>query len=222
MRTLTFRGVLSWLLVMLMASPSFAADSAAAMLYTNGTAWINGGTIPKSSAIFAGDLVETKSDSVANIKSSGTSVLVLSDSFIQYQGAAVKLEHGGMNVATSKGMAAQIGGLKVVPAASAWTEFEVHDTDGSVRIIARKGDLKLIDASGTATLSEGQETTRDETNEKGKKKKDRGAGGAVPGATGGVLDSPLAIGIGLGAAGGITAWSLLHDDEPVSPKRPGN
>ena len=220
MRTLTFRGILSWLLIMLMASPSFAADSATAMLYTNGTAWINGGTIPKSSAIFAGDLVETKSDSVANIKSSGTSVLVLSDSFIQYQGSAVKLEHGGMNVATAKGMAAQIGGLKVVPAAGSWTEFEVHDTDGSVRIVARKGDLKLIDASGTATLSEGQETTRDETNEKGKKKKDRGAGGAVPGATGGVLDSPLAIGIGLGAAGGITAWSLLHDDEPVSPKHP--
>jgi hypothetical protein len=82
-------------------------------------------------------LVETKSDSVANIKSSGTSVLVLSDSFIQYQGSAVKLEHGSMNGATSKGMAAQIGGLKVVPAATAWTEFEVHDTDGAVRIIAR-------------------------------------------------------------------------------------
>jgi hypothetical protein len=111
------------------------------------------------------------------------------------------------------------GSLNVVPAAGSWTEFEVHDTDGSVRIIARKGDLKLIDASGTATLSEGQETTRDETNEKGKKK-DRGAGGAVPGAAGGVLDSPWAIGIGLGAAGGITAWSLLHDDEPVSPKHP--
>ena len=222
MRTLTFRGVLSWLLIMLMGTPSFAADSAAAMLYTNGTAWINGGTIPKSSAIFAGDLVETKSDSVANIKSSGTSVLVLSDSFIQYQGSAVKLEHGSMNVATSKGMAAQIGGLKVVPAAAAWTEFEVHDTDGAVRIIARKGDVKLIDASGaSSTLAEGQETTRDETTEKGKKKKDRGAGGAVPGATGGVLDSPLAIGIGIGVAGGITAWSLLHDDEPVSPKRPG-
>ena len=172
MRTLTFRGILTWLLIMLMGTPSFAADSAAAMLYTNGTAWINGGTIPKSSAICAGDLVETKSDSVANIKSSGTSVLVLSDSFIQYQGSAVKLEHGSMNVATSKGMAAQIGGLKVVPAAASWTEFEAHDTDGAVRIVARKGDVKLIDASGaTSTLAEGQETTRDETTEKGQEEK---------------------------------------------------
>jgi hypothetical protein len=100
-----------------------------------------------------------------------------------------------------------------------WTEFEVRDTDGAVRIIARKGDVKLIDASGTSTLAEGQETTRDETSEKGKKKRDRGAGGAIPGATGGILDSPTAIGIGIGVVGGITAWSLLHDDDPVSPKR---
>jgi hypothetical protein len=99
MRTLTFRGVLSWLLITVMASPAFA-DSAAAMMYTNGTAWINGGNIPKSSAIFVGDLVQTKANSVANIKSSGTSVLVLSDSLIQYQGSAVKLEHGSLNVAT--------------------------------------------------------------------------------------------------------------------------
>jgi hypothetical protein len=106
MRTLTFRGVLSWLLITVMASPAFAADSAAAMMYTNGTAWINGENIPKSSAIFVGDLVQTKANSVANIKSSGTSVLVLSDSLIQYQGSAVKLEHGSLNVATSQSMAA--------------------------------------------------------------------------------------------------------------------
>jgi hypothetical protein len=95
MRTLTFRGVLSWLLITVMASPAFAADSAAAMMYTtNGTAWINGGNIPKSSAIFVGDLVQTRANSVVNMKSSGTSVLVLSDSLIQYQGSAVKLEQG--------------------------------------------------------------------------------------------------------------------------------
>lgn len=82
MRTLTFRGVLSWLLITVMASPAFAADSAAAMMYTNGTAWINGENIPKSSAIFVGDLVQTKANSVANRKSSGTSALVLSDSLI--------------------------------------------------------------------------------------------------------------------------------------------
>jgi len=219
MRVLTLREILTWLLIMVLPASMFAADSSAAMLYTNGTAWINGGSVPKSSAIFSGDLVQTKTDSVASIKAPGTSVLVFSDSLVQYQGNAMKLEHGSINVGTSKSMATQIGGLKVEPASSSsWTEFEVRDTDGAVRIIARKGDLKLIDAHGTTTLAQGQETTRDETPEKGRKR-DRGAG-AVPAAGGGILDSPYAIGIGAAAVGGLTAWVLLDDDDPISPHKP--
>lgn len=220
MRPLTFRGVLSWLLLMVFPASMFAADTSAAMLYTNGTAWINGGYVPKSSAIFSGDLVQTKTDSVASIKAPGTSVLVLSDSLVQFQGSAVKLEHGSVNVGTSKSMAAQIGGLKIEPiSGSSWTEFEVRDTDGSVRIIARKGDLRLTDASGTTTLAQGQETTRDETSEKGKRKRDRGAG-AAPAAGGGILNSPYAIGIGAAAVGGVAAWAIFRDDDPVSPAKP--
>lgn len=219
MRALGFREVLTWLLIMLLPASTFAADSSAAMLYTNGTAWINGGNVPKSSAIFSGDLVQTKTDSVASIKSPGTSVLVFSDSLVQYQGAAVKLEHGSVNVGTSKSMATEVGGLKVEPASgSSWTEFEVRDTDGAVRIIARKGNLRLTDANGTTMLAQGQETTRDENPEKGKKKRERG--GAVPAAGGGILDSPYAIGIGAAAVGGLTAWVLLRDDDPVSPNKP--
>ncbi len=219
MRALGFREVLTWLLIMLLPASTFAADSSAAMLYTNGTAWINGGNVPKSSAIFSGDLVQTKTDSVASIKSPGTSVLVFSDSLVQYQGAAVKLEHGSVNVGTSKSMATEVGGLKVEPASgSSWTEFEVRDTDGAVRIIARKGNLRLTDANGTTTLAQGQETPRDENPEKGKKKRERG--GAVPAAGGGILDSPYAIGIGAAAVGGLTAWVLLRDDDPVSPNKP--
>ena len=189
------------------------------MLYTNGAAWINGGTVPKSSAIFSGDLVQTRTDSVASIKATGTSVMVFSDSLVQFQGSAVKLEHGSLNVGISRSMAAQIGELKVVPASeTSWTEFEVTDTDGAVKIIARKGDLRLIDANGTTTLAQGQETTRDESSEKQKRKRDRG--GAIPAAGGGILDSPYAIGAGIPVVGGVAAWALLHDDEPFSPKRP--
>jgi hypothetical protein len=219
MRTLTFRAMLSWLLILVFPASLFAADSSAAMLYTNGTAWINGGTVPKSQAIFSGDLVQTRTDSVANIKQAGTSVLVFSDSLVQYQGGSVKLEHGSVNVGTSKSMATEVGTLKIVPASeSTWTEFEVHDTDGSVKIIARKGDLKLIDENGTTILPQDQEKTVEEGNHK--HKRDRGAGGAVPAAGGGILNSPVAIGVGIGVIGGVAAWALIHDDDPLSPKRP--
>ena len=205
-------GLLSCLLIVTLIGSTIAADSGVAMLYTNGTAWINGNNVPKSMALFSGDLVQTKSDSLANIKAKGVNVLVLSDSLVQFVPAAVKLEHGGVNVVTTRGRAVRVGVLKVVPVSdSASTEFEVTDTDGTAKIIARKGDLRLDDGKTTTTLPEGQEASRDEESRKDRK---RGAG-AVPGAAGGILDSPIAI-----AIGGLVTWVLLEGDDPVSPKDP--
>ena len=204
----------SCILVLLVPASLFAADSAAAMLYTNGTAWLNGTSVPKSSAVFVGDLVQTKADSVANIKAPGSSMLVSSDSLVQMQADSVKLEHGRVSVGTSKNMAAQVGGLKITPANAAWTEFEVSDTDGTVQIIARKGNLSLSDGTSVA---QGEQTTREETNEKNKKRK---GGGAVPAAGGGILNSPTAIAIGAWTVGGLTAWVLVQGDEPLSPSKP--
>ena len=211
---LTLRKLVSCVLVLLVPASLFAADSAAAMLYTNGTAWLNCANVPKSSAIFVGDLVQTRTDSVANIKAPGTSVMVASDSLVQLKENAVKLEHGSLSVGTSKNLAAQVGGLKISPASAAWTEFQVTDTDGTVKIIAKKGDLTLSDGT---TLPQGQQTTRDETDENNKKKK---GGGAAPAAGGGILNSPVAIGVGSFVIGGLTAWVLVQGDDPLSPSSP--
>jgi hypothetical protein len=209
------RTALACLLIVLVPASLFAADSAAAMLYTNGTAWLNGSSVPKSSAVFTGDLVQTKSDSVASIKSPGSSVMVLSDSLVQMQENGVKVEHGTVTVGTSKAMIAEVGGLKISPAANAWTEFQVSDTDGTVQIIARKGDLTLSDGT---TLPQGDQTTREESSKKNKKRKQ--GGGAVPGAQGGILNSPAAIAIGAWTVGGLTAWVLVQGDQPLSPTKP--
>ena len=144
-------------------------------------------------------------------------VLVLSDSRVQFDPAAVKLEHGRGNVVTTRGLAVRVGVLKVVPVSdSTSTEFEVVDTDGTAKVIARKGDLTLDDGKTTSTLPEGKKTSRDEESRKDRK---RGAG-AMPGAAGGIVDSPLAIAIGAGAIGGLVTWVLLEGDDPVSPKDP--
>ena len=195
----------------------FAADTNGAMVYARGTAWVNGVTIPKSSAIFPGDLVQTKSDSIANINSQGTSVIVQADSLIKLQANAIELEHGAVNIGTSKNLVTHIGDLSVSPKDGNWTEFQVADLDGNVRIIAKKGDLTLQDDAGSTTLSAGQETTREETHNK--KSKRRG-GGAVTAAHGSVLDSPAVIYGGTAIVGGVTAWVLLQGDDPASPSAP--
>jgi len=207
-----FRKLASCVLLLIFPAAGFAADSGAAMLYTNGAAWLNGSHIPRSSAIFSGDLVQTRSDSVANINAPGSSITVQSDSLVQFEGSSLKVEHGGVMVSTSKGIATTAGDVKVAPASSSWTEFNVTDVDGLVRIAARKGDV---------TLAQGQETTRDEsTDQSDNKKNKKRATGAAPAAGGGILNSPIAMGLGAAAIAGVTTWVLLQNNNPASPSVP--
>jgi len=224
MRMSALRGMVTGVLLVVFPLSLFAADSAA-MLYTSGHAWVNGSHVPRSSsAIFSGDLLQTRSDSIANINQPGSTVQVLSDSLVQFEGGSVKIDHGAVRVSTSKLMATTAGEVKVTPASNVWTEFNVTDVDGTVRISARKGDLTINDGKETVTLAEGQDTTRDESPDnssgKGSQKKHKGTGAAAPGATGGILNSPIAIGIGGAAVAGLTAWAIFHDDDPVSPAKP--
>ncbi len=227
MRALYLKSVCCVMIVIFPAA-LFAADQPAAMFYSHGAALLNGNSIARSSAIFSGDLVQTNAHSVANINATGSTVLVLNDSLVRYEGSAVKLERGGLSISTSKLLGTRAGDVTVSPAASVWTEFEVRDVDGRVQIAARKGDLTISDNTGTTTLAQGQQTTREESGsaeEKSKnpeenKKKKRRAGGAIAGAGGAILDSPVAVGIGGAAIGAVTAWVLIKGDEPASPSKP--
>src|SRR4030081_312842 len=218
-----FRRLVCCVLVIAFPALMFAADYSAAMLYTNGTAWVNGAHVPMaSSSIFSGDLLQTRSDSVANIKSPGSTITVFSDSMVQFEGSSLRIDHGGVTIATSKGVGTTVGDVRVLPLGNSWTEFNVIDVDGTVRIAARKGDLTVSDGTSTVTLAQGQETTRDESStqsesEKGNKKNKKRAAGAAPAASGGMLNSPLAVGIGAGAIVAVTAWVLLQHEEPVGP-----
>ncbi len=221
--------ILSCMMIVIFPTALFAADQPAAMLYSHGTALLNGNTVGRSSALFSGDLIQTNPDSVANINATGSSVLVLNGSLVQYDSNTLKLEHGGVTISTSKLLSTSAGDVKVSPVATVWTEFEVRDVDGKVRIAARKGDLTISDNTGTTTLAQGQETSRDESQSQDdsqvqkSKKKRKGAGPAAaasPGAAGGILNSPIAIGIAGGIVVGGTIWVLSHSDDPVSPAKP--
>jgi hypothetical protein len=217
-----FSRLVSCVLLLVLPGALFAADSGAAMLYINGPAWVNGSHVPRtSSAIFSGDLLQTPSDSVANINEPGSAITVESDSLVKFEGTSVRLEHGGVRVSTSKGMASSAGDLKIAPASSSWTEFNVTDVDGKVNILAKKGDLTVNYGKEVFTVAQGQETSRDEDSPetKEKKKKNQDAG-AAPAAGGGILNSPIAVGIGAGAIIGVTTWVLLQNQNPASPSNP--
>lgn len=217
--------ILAGMLTVIFPASMFAADTPGAMVYSHGTAMLNGSNIARSSALFLGDVVQTRADSVANITATGSSVIVLNDSLVQFEGTRVKLEHGGVTVSTSKLMSARAGLVTVLPASAALTEFEVRDVDGTVHITARKGDLTISDSKGVALLAQGQQTIRDEGTSQDDpqtsgKKKNKKASGTPPGAQGGILNSPIAIGAGGGLIIGGAIWVLVHSDDPVSPSKP--
>ena len=154
--------------------------------------------------------------------------MILNDSLVLYEGTRVKLEHGGVKVSTSKLLGARAGLVTVDPASNALTEFELRDVDGNVHITADKGNLRISDAKGTTTLAQGQQTTRDEAigqagspdQTTSKKKGKKQAADTAPGAQGGVLNSPVAIGIAGGVIVGCAIWVLTKSDDPVSPAKP--
>jgi hypothetical protein len=201
------------------AQMMLAGETASAMLYANGAAWLNGSEVPKSAAVFSGDLLQTRASSTASIQANGSNVMVLADSMVKFEGpAAVELQHGSVRVSTARGLAAHAGELTIKPVTDSWTEFQVTDVDGRVQIAATKGDVTVQDDKGTATVSQGQESTRSDTSDTDKKKKKhRNGGGPAPAAGGGIMNSNAAI-----AAGGVVMvvlgiWVLRQDPNPVSP-----
>jgi hypothetical protein len=210
--------VLSFMMAIVFPVALLAADQPAAMLFSHGNALLNGSSISRSSAIFSGDLVQTSADSVANINATGSSVLILNESLVQFEGSSLKLEHGGVTISTSKLLSTRAGSVTVSPVSSVWTEFDVRDVDGKVQIAARKGDLTIKDETGSTTLAQGQQTTRDDSGQAGERKNRRVAAAVVP-AWGAVLDNPIAVGIGAGLVIGGTVWVLAQGDDPVSPDK---
>ncbi|HSZ63953.1 MAG TPA: hypothetical protein VK828_19295 [Terriglobales bacterium] len=209
------------LLILFPAQMMLAGETPSAMLYTNGAAWLNGSVVPKSAAVFSGDLLQTRPDSTASIQSNGSSVMVLADSLVKFQGPTIELEHGAVRVTTSRGLTARAGDVTIKPAADTWTEFQVRDVDGQVQIAANKGDVTVQDDKGTTTtVSQGQETTRDDTTDAEKKKKKRRRAGAAWAASGGIMSStPVVVG-GLVGIGAGAVWIWTRSSTPVSPSCP--
>jgi hypothetical protein len=159
------RDVLCWMVIVFVPASLMAADSGVAMVRPYGTVWLNGNAVEQSSVIFAGDLAQTSSGSALKITSSGSSVTVLPGSLVKFEGGAVWVEHGGVSLVTSQGMFARAGGVTATPASSARTQFELTDANGTVQIVAIKGDLQISNGSRTTTLSQGQQATQKDSAE---------------------------------------------------------
>jgi hypothetical protein len=220
MSQMVFRSVVSIVLTLLVPAQLLGQESASGMVYANGPAWVNGTEIPKSVAVFSGDTLQTKQDSSANISTNGSSVMVLSDSLVKYEGTSVGVDRGSVRVSTGSGFSAHACEVKARPAENTPTQFQFTHNDRRAAVIATKGDVIVEDHEGSKTVKEGQQTTRDDGCEQAVKKNPKKRPGATTAAGGGILSSPTAVYTGIGTVVGITTWVLLKDDDPISPACP--
>ena len=202
-----------------------ADDSGAAILRHDGGAVLNGNPAPPSIAIFPYDTVQTLQPHQATINAAGSAVILEPDTLVQYEDDALVLDHGTVLVSTSRGLKVRIGCITVLPATTAWTQFDVTDVGGKVTVAARKNDVNIDSrspklpaarASGgqRATVHEGEQQTRDEHCGPGPKSSDPIAAKAA------ILNSPLAVGTALGGIIVGVCLVICHNDDPISPHAP--
>jgi hypothetical protein len=195
--------------------PLFASTPKGMMLYGDSVI-VNGQKISMgSAAVFPNDIVQT-GEGHANVAFVGATVGLDQGTVILMSPDSVRLDHGGLLVVdTQTPVAVHAGDVLVLPANPTPTQFQIKSQNGKLQIVAQKGDLLIKDCSGTTTLQEGQERTRDDSAHCG--------AGAPAGAKAPILNSKDAEIAGGVVGAGLLIWLLQsqpNQPTPASPVQP--
>jgi hypothetical protein len=194
-----------------------------AILHTQGGVWVNGYEAHDSSAVFPGDVIETKPDSSANLSLDGSTVLIAPESVSKFQEDLLELDHGGVSVVTSKSFKVRVNCIRVVPVLNEWTQYVVTNLNGTVQVAARKLAVNVEHDRGRgrevpesqpsqerASVHEGEQKSYDES-------KVCGPGARPTSSWGGISPKWIAAGA---AGAGILIWLLIHGGNPKTPASP--
>jgi hypothetical protein len=213
--------------VMMLVLPAslIAQATGGAMLHSDGGVWLNGNPAPNSSAIFPHDVVQTQKENKAKIDADGSTATVQPDTIVQFEGEQLVLDHGSLQVNTSRAMSVRVNCMTVIPLTQDWTRYDVIDVDGKIHVLAHENNVRIhyqgvaarrSKAAGFSdvTLHQGEEATREERCGAAAKPAE------VVNAKGAILNSVWAKGAGLAAIGILTCWALCRGDDPISPYIP--
>ena len=186
------------------------------MVYAKGSVSVNGAAMAApTGAILNGDAIQTQADSVATINLSGSSITLQPQSTVHYLESSVVIDQGGVSVRTSRRESVQVGDLTAIPKTDDVTLFEVSNSGGQFKIIAKQGDLNIICQAESTTLPEGEVMTRSEGEHCKKAAKREGA--PLPDSQP-VSVNPWILG-GAGIGGGILC-AIFCFPQPMSQSAP--
>ncbi|MGA1986948.1 MAG: hypothetical protein ABSG72_11820 [Candidatus Sulfotelmatobacter sp.] len=205
---------------------SLLADDAAAMLRSNGIGvLVNKNPAPASIALFSNDFIETEKAAIARVEETGSTADINPETMVQYQTGELVLDHGSLSVNTSRGLKVRVGCLMVTPVNDAeWTHYDVTDVDGKLSVSALKLDVYIdVVSASPERMKQPAHSNRIIVHEG--EQKSRGDRCGVTNSLRGpvvkpLLDSPYAIGSGIGIITVLTCWALCRTSNPLSPKDP--
>jgi hypothetical protein len=227
MRVSILRSCLYWAIAAILPVASLGQalpeKSGGAILHTQGGVWVNGYEAHDSSAVFPGDILETKSGASANLSLDGSTVLIAPESVSKFQGDLLELDHGGVSVVTLKSFKVRVNCIVVVPVLNEWTQYIVTDLNGTVQVAARKLDVNVDHERGRgkeapepqpsqqqSSVHEGEEKSYEES-------KVCGPAAAPSSAMHGISPKWIAAGA---AGAGILIWLLIHGGGTTKPASP--
>lgn len=202
-------------------------QESAAILHTQGGVWVNGYEARDSSAIFKGDSLETKQAFSGTLTLEGTSVLLQPETVGKFDGDAFVLNHGSVAVETSRSFKIRVNCIIVTPVQSEFTQYEVTDVNGNVRVVARKLDVNVTHEVKGKPTAQSEASSQGETVHEGEEKShgESAVCGVPPPPVGpGSAVNPIWIAAGAGG-GGLLLCLLLcikhgGGSKPVSSSTP--
>ncbi|MGB9104698.1 MAG: hypothetical protein WCC59_08070 [Terriglobales bacterium] len=145
------------MLAVILPAATMSAETHAAMMYATNAVMLNGAD--RSSAVFAGDSIQTPANGAVRLTAEGSTVMVGPLTTLVYEGDALRLGSGSTMVTTDKGMKTQVQRLLIAPAAQARTSYRVVRGGGQVMVAALHGSVNISDGSSSKTVAEGNTTS---------------------------------------------------------------
>lgn len=220
-----WRNLVCGAMIVILPASIVAQDSTRGMLHSDGGTWLNGSQAPASAAVFPDSLVQTQVGHSSRIDVAGSSVLVLPETEVQFEGDVLVLAHGSLQLATTSKMEVLVGCIRIAPTTSDRTQYDVSDIDGKVKIGASRSDVK-VHSHGSGVLRSEQGETSDAIVHAGEQSTREERCDAPPSprqtahAIGPFLDSWWAKGAGIAVVGTLACLGLCHGDDPISPYKP--
>jgi hypothetical protein len=208
-------------MILIVPASLAAQDPTRGLLHSDGGTWLNESPAPNIAAIFPDSLVQTQTGHVARIEVERSSVLILPETMIQFQGLTLALDHGTVQVDTAREMDVIVGCVTISPVSSDRTAYDVTDAHGMVTVSVSKNDVKIHSHGGMPARSKGVPADSIlHSGEHASRADLCGSASASEPGVGGLLDSRAAQILGGAIVSAIICLGICHGDNPVSPAKP--